>query len=452
MGSIVYDFLADSLFFNDSTLETKFRNESTRRIEKELANYRQFCIDNYPILIKEIKENNSFLNVFSSSTEIQLQLLKQTALYINQFIIFDPLFSQTSKETENERVIKEFIGLTPTEINKEEVWTSSMFLKSITPMVAGDFVKVFPLSYYFESPNEIPIYSPEDNVKRSLPDSVLDYFRNNSKVSNCILKGNELFIMEENTEPTNAIFIEFNGSTGKNEYFHYLADFSSDTCETNNNHIIISKSSEGQISQEFYNEWVNTMISNSSSDYYNRVYNEVVIASSLNLNYICDNEFDKDLLNTKVNTSSSITEFTTNEILNIDLPFLDNIDIDKLMSVRVNEEQLFTNFRMELERNFREIRSENDEKIKKEMIENTFHELNDVQIPKISQMISHITKSTIGGTLVGICGFALNEDTVGNSLFATLLAMANGFKDYRDYSQNIKSNPSYFLWKVKNAN
>ena len=69
MGSVTYNFLADSLFFHKSSIQNNFAKESDERIEKELQDYRKHCIDNYEELIKEIIERDSFLKVFSSSDE-----------------------------------------------------------------------------------------------------------------------------------------------------------------------------------------------------------------------------------------------------------------------------------------------------------------------------------------------------------------------------------------------
>ena len=46
MGSVIYNFLADSLFFNENNLENDFANESEERIQQELQNYRNHCIKN----------------------------------------------------------------------------------------------------------------------------------------------------------------------------------------------------------------------------------------------------------------------------------------------------------------------------------------------------------------------------------------------------------------------
>ena len=64
MGSITYNFLSDSILFHEKSISNNFKNETDARIEKELLDYRNHCIKNYPELIKEIKDKESFLKVF----------------------------------------------------------------------------------------------------------------------------------------------------------------------------------------------------------------------------------------------------------------------------------------------------------------------------------------------------------------------------------------------------
>ena len=148
MGSVIYNFLADSLFFNENNLENDFANESEERIQQELQNYRNHCIKNYGELIKEIVERDSFLKVFSSSEETSLGLLKQTALYVDQFIIQDPLFKLTEMTSEISNVTAQYLGYNNSGyIDRKALKQAALFLKDITPMVAVDYVKIFPLSY-----------------------------------------------------------------------------------------------------------------------------------------------------------------------------------------------------------------------------------------------------------------------------------------------------------------
>ena len=141
MGSVIYDFLADSLFLHQNSLKNGFKKETDSKIEYELQNYRDFCIKNYHNLINEINTRDSFLKVFSSTEKTSINLLKQTALYIDQFIIPDPLFKQTDHPAESSEVTAKYLGyLENNSIDRQQLSKAGKYLREITPMIAGNYL------------------------------------------------------------------------------------------------------------------------------------------------------------------------------------------------------------------------------------------------------------------------------------------------------------------------
>jgi hypothetical protein len=119
------------------------------------------------------------------------------------------------------------------------------------------------------------------------------------------------------------------------------------------------------------------------------------------------------------------------------------------MEIRKYEEDVFTNFRFELERNFRELRNINDPneiKIKKE---NILHELNEVQVDKISKTLKEINRKKLTDAILLIGGLIGASQTGGISLLASAVALAKGYKDFKEYSEKVKENPSYLLWTIQ---
>lgn len=451
MGSITYDFLADSLFFNKTSLENQFSNETDQRIEKELTEYRQFCIDNQEELIKEIKEKDSFLKVFSSTEAPPYQMLKQTALYVDQFIIYDPLFKHSDFQSEMTKVTGQYLGYEQSGLNRQGIWKASKLLKEITPMIVANYVKVFPLSYHFETPKTIPLNLPIDYYNGILPESILKFFWENASVRSMIKNDSGGWMVDENKlYPCRGIVVGFKGTNFSSGLLYHLFETE-----------ILEYDEETQLAKfrqtlpdeppttEMFNAWVTQSVNSASKAYFDRIYNEAFIASSLNSTYLCNNEFTDKLLKRNFETKESIPTYTATEVMNLDLPFLDNIDIEKLMDIRMHEEDVFTNFRLELEKHFRELRTESDDEIKQQKIENIFHELNDVQGQKIKQKISDLRKSKAVTASIGMGGLASSIHTSGFSLIATALALAKGYKDYLDYQQQVKNNPAYLLWKAQ---
>ncbi len=143
----------------------------------------------------------------------------------------------------------------------------------------------------------------------------------------------------------------------------------------------------------------------------------------------------------------------SNLMLNFDLKFFENINIKDLMSIRKNDAEEFELFRRELEKQLREIRNEKDISKIKSKIEDVKHELEEVQIASINLKIKKIKNILSKDALIGVAGLGASFATSGLTVFATILSGFHGYKNFTEHQNQIKENPSYFLWKIKkNAN
>ncbi len=454
MGSVVYNFLCDSILFNESHLADDFKNVSIGQLEKELQNYRQHCIDNYTELVAEVQQNPSTLKVFSSARTTAIKMLIQTALYIEQHIINDPLFILTNSPSEMTNVLGAYLGFEQNGIDKKRVAQAANFLKKLTPMVVNNYVKVFPLNYHFEGPKDVPFTMPEDYYDDILPEELLRFFRMNALVRSMEkLPAGGWQVMENDLYPCRGIVVDFKGSDFSQSSIYHLmqVEFGKYDKETGRAEFRQWLPDTPPQADEF-NAWVLQSINRSARAFFDRVYVENVIASNLNSTYLCSNEFTANLMSQSFDVKDNIQTYTANQILNIELPFLDDIDITRLMEVREGEADVFTTFRLELEKQFRELRTLTDENLIRLKTENIFHELNEVQGQKIKQKISHLQSQMRLNALLALGGLAGSIQTSGASLLATATAIGKGYKDYKDYQEKVKENPGYFLWRVLRKN
>lgn len=118
------------------------------------------------------------------------------------------------------------------------------------------------------------------------------------------------------------------------------------------------------------------------------------------------------------------------------------------MEVRNFEQDTFTNFRIELEQQFRELRFVTDAKELKERQENILHELGVVGVNKINAKLKSIKKKSLLDGAIILGGLAGSVISGGWTLIGAAVAGASGYKSYLDYKQNLQENPSYLLWKV----
>ncbi len=65
MGSKIYDYLTESMLFDDSLIRDEFKNVEEHELKTELRHYREFCLTNMPALEQEVLGNDSNLKLFS---------------------------------------------------------------------------------------------------------------------------------------------------------------------------------------------------------------------------------------------------------------------------------------------------------------------------------------------------------------------------------------------------
>src|SRR5437867_9926013 len=159
MGATIFGFLTESFFFDRALIADKFRTIDEKRLRAELRAYRDFCLSSKAEIESEVSANKSSLKVLSGVECPDVRLLKQSAFYIEQYILPDPLFAMTHESGQMNDAISSYLGMGQSVIDRDRLATILSYLHSLTPMVAANYVKFLPLSYIFEPPKNTSIYA-----------------------------------------------------------------------------------------------------------------------------------------------------------------------------------------------------------------------------------------------------------------------------------------------------
>jgi hypothetical protein len=200
-------------------------------------------------------------------------------------------------------------------------------------------------------------------------------------------------------------------------------------------------------SKDSFEAWVSQSLYQSAFNHYTNLFKEIQLANAFKSQYTTHSSFIGKLLNRSV--EKEIKSFTAECVLNFDLHFFENIDIQTLMSIRENDGEEFAVFRRELEKQLRALRTEQNIDVLRSKIADITHEMTEVQIASIDAKVKNLKKGVLTNLVVGILGLGGSIATSGVSLLATATASINGYKTYADYQQKVRENPSFFLWKVK---
>ena len=448
MGSKIYDFLCDSFLFDNSLICDEFRSIPADDVWGELQRYREFCLSAEPELEGEILLNNSSLKLFSGIRQISIALLKQSAFYVQQHILYDPLFALTRAPNELSGALNKLLGTNDSSLDKVGLAGTLRYLKELTPMVVADYVKFLPTSYVFEPPDQLPLTYSDKGFTERIPASLHDFMHQHA-------------IIESGKRVDNHVL--FDGSFGTGRIIavrfkdHGFEDIHGYTLTPSE---VIEADRDGKTvhlrmtlpdtppDRATFDAWVYQSINQAAGDVYHRVFLENMFSAKFGALYLTNSRFIFDLLTQIVPVDNSIQANTANALLRMTISFLDGIDSEALMRVRSQDGQAFESFRLELDKQLRELRHIEDPDVLRVRTENVVHELAEVQIRQIDQKIRSLRKKFFSEAVIVGASLCSAVQSGGLTFPVALLAAFQGYKSVTEYRKHTIENPAFFLWRV----
>lgn len=443
MGSRTYDFLADSFLFHDRLVSSAYASLTERELAKELQRYRDFCLANRDALISEVLAYDSSLRVFSGLDRVRLSMLKRCALYVHQYIIDDPLIPLSAEKGEFTEAIIKLKRLKSESLDRQDLAARVRFLKELTPMVSADFVKLLPISYAFEPPKELPFLYSETGFSDALPRALMEIFSANAKVRS--VKGN---LIMSKLYPCRDISVTFHDCPHCMGYTLFENRVTSLDEKTRTAGFAMTvPDAPPELSR--FKAWVNQSVNQTALRVHNWLMTELAFAAQFGAVYSTQSELVCELLNTVLPTNGSIPVETANTFLNLELPFLADVDAGTLMRLRTQEGEAFQNFRIQLEKQMRDLRLESDPDKARIKAENAVHELTEVQVREVGIKLASVKEKAGWTAALATTGFMAAVQTSGVSLLAAAAAAVTGAQAALEYRKEVKRHPAFFMWKLR---
>ncbi len=335
-----------------------------------------------------------------------------------------------------------------TPLSKAQVARTLSYLRAITPMVAADYVKLLPTSYIFETPEEIPFTYSETSFAERIPGSLHDFFQQKAIVESGkkVEKG---ILFDGSLEVGRIISISFKDHDYKDSHGYTLLE--QEVIDTDKDTRMVQfrmTMPDTPPEKAEFDAWVYQSINQTAGNVYQRILLENTLSVKFGAAYLTKSPFVFELLEQIVPVENKIQTNTVNVLLNMDLPFLDGIEIEALMRVRSEEGEAFDNFRIELDKQLRELRQVKDAETLKIKTENIVHELTEVQIRQLDQKITSLKKKFFAEAAIVVGSLCGAIQTGGLTLPLALLAASQGYKSLTEYRMVRGENPAFFLWQV----
>jgi len=453
MGSILYDFAAESFLLNEASIADRYSRYTDSELRAELARYRDYCLAKRAELHQEALPAEGTTSLVASAGTTSLTLLSRGALYLNRFVVSDPLFKLTAPESDVSRSFGDMVlsRERSAEVDRDDLVKAAQYLKAIAPFVGADYVRLLPFSIAFEPPAQLPLRYSESQFKELLPPKLLEFLRSKARLKELVRDKGRLLVMHDPPKgPCRGIAIAFDGTDSTGAYmFNLWETRATEFSEDSRRFKFAMQLPDTPPEKEQYDIWVEQSLNSSAADEFRKAQCSAEAAAALRSMYLAPHPLAAELMNFRIQADEGIEPFVTAQALAMDVPWLDGINPATLMSVREQDGEAFANFRTAFEAKFRELRTITDSDKLKTSAENAAHELLETQTASLEAKIYSLKrKLAIDGTLAAVAIKAAVQ-TGGLTVLAAIYAAASGVKVWNDYRTGVRDNPSYFALQLK---
>ncbi|XAG67760.1 hypothetical protein MRM75_14020 [bacterium 19CA06SA08-2] len=409
--------------------------------------YREYCLKVLPE-IRDVVKSQGVVSCLATDTLSHISHLKQAALYLEEAVVADPVFELTDFRTQATEALTSFIGMAPTpKVDRQKLTKAAVRLIELRPLVAGGYVKLYPVTFELEKGTEVPLLYSDVGFEDCLPPNILDQYKASSDVRSVQYDNGRMLVMRD-LYPCRNISIQFQGMEGGFAMGYLLNPTEFEPTDKENVFTVIQKKSSVPPSKADFDAWVNQSVNQTALNHYIDLSKRIALSEYLGCMFGTEHPFESNLLNMNVG-STNIQANTLNCVLQMNVPFMEQVSSADLMSIRNNDGEAFQSFRAVLEKGLREARHETDSSRVKAIIEDTQHELFEVQMRQIAPQVKHLKRTHFAEAGIAIAGLGFSIVTGGASLIATGIAGLNAMKSHYDYKSKVTANPSHFLWNVK---
>jgi hypothetical protein len=451
MGSRVFDFLTESFLFRNDLISDRFASVPLAEIERELDRYRDFCLANQAAFMDEVDRTSTV--AFYDPEPIDVPTLTQAALYIDQYVLQDPLLKLTEKPSESAKMLAAGPVYPPSmdgSLDLRELARILKTMKALTPMVAANFLKFVPSSLALETPAEIPIYVSDNAFEDALPAEILRFFKESARLSTAVLESNGNYRLQK-LRPSRRIDIQFKGDLEGRGHGYTLRRIEDTVIKDAAAHeltVTLSLPDTPPPETEF-RRWVQQSVNLAARNLFHELYSGAVLAANLGVAYGTRSELRFRALRLAMKPDTSIPIRTANAFINLDLPFINYLDIEHVMRIRREEGEAFDNFRRALDFKLSSLQEASDLQSAQKSASDAVRELTEVQLREVELKMRSIREklgySAVAGLVVGLAAAVQQQGFSLLSAAAAAIPIGNAVLDYR---KDVKRHPAFFLWKA----
>ena len=450
MSHTAFDFLSDSLLFDQEHIATKYADVSDAELWTELEKYREHVLARAEDLLAETAGVEDSLSVYFDTSSRGLptvDVLKQCALYFDSAVIDDPIFPLTRRSTAAAAAIGEYVGVSAPELRREDLSAAAALMRSVRSMTAGQFLKFVPISAVLEPPDKTPLTYSTTLYEERIPIELRDQVWQRARITTLRRSDREGWVGRpgDPLEVGRAICVKFEDYGCPFAYFLFASKFEAHADDPNRFRVT-QWMPESPPTVEEFEAWVQQSVNQAGGHVLRHLEVDLVHAAHSRSMFLTQSAFLADLL--RVRSGPTQSEDIARFALQLDLPVLAGISVEDLMRVRNEYGEAFHAFRLKLEQHLRELRTLQDASVIEKKLQNLQHELEEVQVADVKREARRAKRELGGSLVIGAVSVGAAVLTTGwwASLSGLVPVAAAAYRAGR-----VKEHPGFFLWKLKDS-
>ena len=321
-------------------------------------------------------------------------------------------------------------------------------MKTLTPMVAANFLKFSPISLSHEPPEKIPIRYSKTLFAEGIPPKLRPLFQERVRVHPLQKTDHGTWAYREGDAlvPGRGICLEFEGLDRLYMYHLFATKLHSMDEESGMVRMINWIPDEPPTPEEFAT-WVNQSINQAAQDILRHAITDTAHAH-LSKSFVCtDSPLIGELLAHRPGSVDLKTELA-NLTLRLELPLLSQVSVSDLMKVRLDSGEAFASFRTALERELRSVRSINDPSDRERRLEEIRHEFEEVQLRDVRRAAARIRREFLGEGVLAFASVAAVLQSGEATVLGLTAAAISSYHTSMRYLHELRAHPAYFLWRL----
>lgn len=407
---------------------------------------------------------------------LPITMIRQLCIYVNRIYIHDPILDLceqfNSLDSHFEQIIR-----TP---DRDDRFTNfrlrfeaivEQFLE-LQPLITLGIVSVVPtqLVQIKREPGafyDSDLYGPTGNFSEGsitppvmeLPPGLADYINSSIRISPASFKDGELLIHQSEglEKPRRMIAVRFADEVAPMVFC--LSSLSLKDKQERDDQIGFSMEfpldgSGDNLDAKTFSHWVIGEAQKYVQQRLNELNTNIYLAATARAHFLTTVPSNRELIGIDLNTNDS-KGGVLEALLEVDLPYLSNVEISELASAR-KDEMAFQEFRTAFDKAFSELESIEEDQRQKH-IDELVRDLIQTPILRIDKRLQALHRNVLIDSVLAVGAFASTILSGGNTLIglATMAAAAkaaDSYKKAKTQEDELREQSSFFYWQAtKNA-